>query len=92
MIELRVISGTPDSNKKACIDCRHMKASVNWWCTNEEARKATGNFIPNVYNCKFWEPALSAKSQKWWEKILGIDPNYPHILIKCGLTNGENPL
>ena len=61
MIENRYTSGNPDSDKKSCVDCRHLKGAMRWWCMNEEARKERGTLIPGTINCDFWEPILPYK-------------------------------
>jgi hypothetical protein len=61
----------PNSKRRACFDCIHCKAAINWWCTNDEAVKFRGTAIPGTINCKFWEPVRLYSQLKWWEKLFG---------------------
>jgi hypothetical protein len=51
--------------KKSCYDCKHLKHTMNFWCTNEDAKKARGTSIPGCIKCRFWEPNFNM-----------IDPKY----------------
>jgi hypothetical protein len=57
----------PDPTRRRCYDCRHMKAAVTWWCTNETAAKAHGTHIPGRRDCPFWEPGT-------WPPSTGREP------------------
>lgn len=41
--------------KQGCAWCKHCKAYVNWWCTNEEAKKARGTAIAGVIKCPYFK-------------------------------------
>ena len=71
-IEAVYTSGQPDPIQKRCYDCRHCKAAVSWWCTNEEAIKARGTAIPGVSQCPFWEPMLEASEVSRFKSVVRI--------------------
>lgn len=83
MIELRVLQGEPDAERKSCCDCRHMKAAVTWWCTNKEASKAMGTSFPGVIQCPFWEPAKKYVRKPWYKRLFDFGFE-EYILINCG--------
>lgn len=56
MLEL-VVLNEPDSARRSCYDCGHLKAAVSWWCTNKKCIEWRGTSIPGVHNCPFWKPA-----------------------------------
>jgi hypothetical protein len=68
MYEQIIKGGPPDAARRACDDCRHMKAALSWWCTNKAACDARGTSIPGVHSCTFWEPARRYEDLTWWEK------------------------
>ena len=82
-IELRVIEGEPDAERRCCAECRHCKAAGCWWCTNEDAVKWRGTSVPGIKNCQFWEPALPLEPPKpWWKRMFLLSEANP-ILIRC---------
>ncbi len=48
-------NAVPPEEKKSCHDCLHLKAVVNLWCGNEDAKKWRGTAIPGGCLCPFWE-------------------------------------
>ncbi len=90
MIELRVIEGQPDADRKSCVDCRHMKAAVCWWCTNQKAIKYRGTSFPGVHSCQFWEPALKVDPPKpWYKQMFDFGLERGPILIRCGVVHDD---
>lgn len=60
MYEFRYTAGSPNAERKACPDCRHLKGAVTLWCTNKKAIAAHGTAMPRRILCQFWEPMLPA--------------------------------
>ena len=72
-----VINGKPRHDVKSCFDCSYNKASLSWWCTNDEAIKHRGTRIPNIKGCEFWSPARTLDSLGFIERHFG-----DHIIIR----------
>lgn len=83
----------PDPKKAQCVECRHRKGALSWWCYNEKARKRYGAVYPNqnLTGCAFWEPckcrcpecvgkmrAQAAADWRAWRKSL-----QPKLLALC---------
>lgn len=43
-----------DPVRASCADCKHLKAAVTWWCTNDAAIQWRGTTIPGGTKCPFW--------------------------------------
>ena len=78
MLEAILKEGKPDFNKRECFDCRHLKAAVNWWCTNEKAKKQNGSGIPSIVNCGFWEGCRTIEDLNWVQRTF-FKSNYVFI-------------
>jgi len=63
----------PNESEKDCYDCRHCKAAVGWWCTNENAVKWRGTSFPGQQNCKDWEPCRSKSDLSFVEKYFSLN-------------------
>jgi len=44
--------------KKRCLECKYLRASLSWRCTNEEAIKLRRTTFPGVILCTCWKPNL----------------------------------
>jgi hypothetical protein len=51
--------------KKSCYDCGHLKNTLSWWCTSEDARKARGTTLPGCIKCTFWNPNWKVIDDKY---------------------------
>ena len=80
MIE-QILDGIPNAERKGCVDCKHCKAAVSWWCTNKEAIKHKNSSLPYTKNCSFWEPCRTKKDLTLWEKISPFS-FFEYIVVK----------
>ena len=69
MINAIMVKGIPDKSKKRCFDCFYCKATVSWWCTNEEAINYRGTSIPGICDCIFWKPMLMKKEISFLKRL-----------------------
>ena len=67
MMEFRIV-GEPDSDRRECIDCRHLKGAVTLWCMSDEAADRRGTRDPSARQCQEWE---GMKPWRWWHFFAG---------------------
>ena len=69
MYEAVLESGKPDPVTRGCADCRHLKAAVSWWCTNQQAIDDHRTRLPVVVKCQYWEPVRTKAELGLWERL-----------------------
>lgn len=74
MIEFRWKGDVPPNEKRrACKDCRHLKAAVSLWCTNDDASKRRRTSIPGIRDCEYWEPMLPVERKSFIKRLFDFE-------------------
>lgn len=69
MTEFVFRSTKPDTDRRACKDCLHLRAAVSLWCTEDKATQHRGTKIPEAIGCTFWKPARMVEQLSFRERF-----------------------
>lgn len=63
-----MVTTVPDAERRACVDCGHLRGAVSWWCASSVAAARRRTRIPGHERCPDWTPALRLADLPWWRR------------------------